>query len=227
MVRRHVIVVLVLAVVLAGCGATDGDAGTTPTETTDENGAGPGADTDAPDDPGSGAGVWEPYEFSEGEFYEYEVHEAGERLGTFSWEVLSASGGTVTVRSAGEIEGESFETTASGTPETVYTGLLGSPAGGYVILGLYAPFVGAFRGESLAVGEGWSYSDGANSVSYRVERTDRIAGRDVFVTVIREDGDPLWETWIDAELAFAAKTVVYDEGEVETEVALTEYRPPN
>lgn len=242
MARTYVVVLTLLLVTLAGCtGSGPGDTGGTPTPKPDSGdgsadpatGGPDGADGDSSDgaDGGTGddtatAGVWDPYDFRQGEFYAYEVYEGGARVGSFTWEVpeVADDGQSVTVRVTGEFGGEGFETTVSGSPETAYQSLLGNPSGSYIFLALYSPFVGAFQGETLAVGQGWSYAQGGETMSYRIERTDRIADRDAFVTVVRENGVPQYETWVDTELAFAAKTVIYDGGEVDVEVRLVEYR---
>ena len=237
MARGFYAILAVLMLVLAGCGgAGPTDDGATPTTTSSGSGgtgsgsgsgggsSGTGGDGGGSDGSGTADAVWDPYDFREGEFYEYEIREGGEFLGTFTWEVLSVAEDSVTVAVTGDVDGQSFEVQTTGPPETAYNSLLTNPAGSYVFIALYGPYVGAFRGETLAVGQGWSYSSGTDSLSYRIERTDSIAGRDVFVTVVRENDVPQYETWIDAELAFAARTVIYDEGEVDVEVRLTEYR---
>ncbi|MFC7131707.1 MULTISPECIES: hypothetical protein [Salinibaculum] len=249
MARGFYAILAVLIVVLAGCsGAGPTDDGATPTATSSGSGgtggtgsggggsggtggSGTGGGSGGTGDDGAGSGgsgtadaVWDPYDFREGEFYAYEIREGGEFLGTFTWEVLSVAEDSVTVAVTGDVDGQRFEVQTTGAPETAYNSLLTNPAGSYVFIALYGPYVGAFRGETLAIGQGWSYSSGSDSLSYRIERTDSIAGRDVFVTVVRENDVPQYETWIDADLAFAAKTVIYDEGEVDVEVRLTEYR---
>lgn len=227
MAPRSIAVLLCVLLVLAGCvGGNGGDTNSTTTTAAPGGNGGTGGGNGG-DGGGSGdLGEWDPYEFQAGEFYRFELFEAGSRVGEVSWEVLSrsADGQSVTVEVSGTVDGESFSTTTTGTPETLYTSLLMNPAGSMVFVALYSPFVGAFQGETLAVGEGWSFSDGGTTVSYRIERTDSIAGRDVFVAVVRENGTPLWETWVDPELAFAAKTIIYDEGTVDLEVRLVEYR---
>lgn len=236
MARGFYTILAVLMLVLAGCGgAGPTDDGATPTTTSSGSGGGGGTGGGGSGSSGGSGGgssggsgsadaIWDPYDFREGEFYAYEIQEDGEFLGTFTWEVLSVDEDSVTVAVTGDVDGQSFEVTTTGAPETAYNSLLTNPAGSYVFVALYGPYVGAFRGETLAVGQGWSYSSGSDSLSYRIERTDSIAGRDVFVTVVRENDVPQYETWIDAELAFAAKTVIYDQGEVDLEVRLTEYR---
>jgi hypothetical protein len=174
----------------------------------------------------SGPNVWEPYQFTAGESFTYEVTERDRLVGTFSWEVLdSHANGTVTIRTSGTIEGESFESTATGPREDVYAQMLRNPAGSYATTVLLSPIVSSFSGESLAVGQGWEYTNGPDSVSYDVERTDTIAGREVFVTVSRENGVPVYEAWIDPEMSLAAKTVTYEQGQVDVELALTDYSP--
>ena len=233
MVSRPITAALILLVVLAGCAGngTDGGATTTATEetTTAETTATTTTSEDGDAGDGSGDGTateWEPYDFREGEYYEFEFHEQGSQVGTLAWEVVSVSddGETVTVHTTGTFEGQSFETTVTGSPETVYTNMLGTPAAPYLMVALYSPFVTPFYGEQLAIGQGWSYTDSEGTKSYRVERTDRIADRDVFVIVLRENDVPVWEAWVDPELGFAAKSVIYDEGEVDVEVRLVEYR---
>lgn len=233
MVSRYITVLAVLLVVFAGCAGETTDTGV-PTTTVAAGDA--TMDTPAPGDSGdSETGVdsgdtvateWMPYDFRAGEFYEYEFVEAGQQVGTLTWEVLSrsADGESVSVRTAGTFEGQTFETTLTGAPDMVHMNMLGTPAGAYMLVTLYSPFVGAFDGETLSVGQGWSYTDTEGTVSYAVERTDRIAGRDVFVTVLRENGVPVWEVWVDPELSLAAKSVMYDEGQVEFEVSLVDYR---
>lgn len=238
--RRYHAVFAALLIVLAGCSGGAGPAsdGATPTATASggtTGGSGTGGSTGGSGTSGSGTSgggggsasvEWTPYEFRAGEYYEYEVHEAGESLGTFSWEVLAVEndGETVTVRVAGDVEGQQFETTTTGDPETIYSNFLTNPAGAYVFLSLYSPFVGAYRGETLAVGQGWTYTGPEGTVAYGIERTDSLLDREVFVSVIRENDVPQYEVWIDAELAFAAKTVIYDEGAEDVRVELIEYR---
>jgi hypothetical protein len=232
---RFAPVLVGLLVILAGCtGGGGGDGAGEPTITptpTPGGGSGSGGSGSGGGSGGDGGtnGLWGVYEFRQGERYEFEFEEFAEPVGTLSWEVLSVSGSatdpSVTVRASGEFGGEAFEQTVTGSPETVYFDLLGSSSGTYILLALYSPFVGSFRGEELAVGEGWSYDDGIDTYSYRVERTDSVAGRDVFVTVVRVNDEPVWETWIDPDLALAAKTVVYDEdGAVQFQAALVDYR---
>jgi hypothetical protein len=220
MQTRLAAVLVMLLVSVAGCtGGGGGDGATEPTATPTPGGGGNGG-TD---------GLWGVYDFREGERYEYEFEEFGDPVGSIAWEVLSASGSgddrTVTIRTSGEVDGEAFDQTVSGDPDSVYTGLLGTGTGTYILLALYSPFVGSFQGEALEVGGGWSYSDGIDSYSYRIDRTDSIAGRDVFVSTVRINDEPVWETWIDPDLALAAKTVIYGEtGEVEFQSTLVDYR---
>lgn len=207
MSHRYYAVFLVLLVALAGCSGGGGPAtdGVTPRANGGNSGSGNGSGGGG----GSAADVRGPYEVRQGEYYEYELIEAGESQGTFYWDVLSVDDESVTVRFGGDMDGEQFVTT---------------PAGSAIFIAFYGPFVGPFAGEALTVGQSWSYTSANETLEYTIERTDSIAGRDVMVSVVRFNGVVEYETWIDTELAFAAKTVIYTDGEQDRGVELVEYR---
>jgi hypothetical protein len=227
MARSYYVVLLVLFVALAGCAGGGGPAadGATPTAS---GGSGDGSGNSGG---GSGSGssgdttaVWAPYEFRQGEYYEYELTESGQSQGTFYWEVLSVDDESVTVRFSGDMDGEQFETTATGAPESIYSNFVTTPGGSAIFVAFYGPFVGPFAGEALTVGQSWSYTSANETLEYSIERSDSVAGRDVVVSVVRFNGVVEYETWIDTELALAAKTVIYTDGEEDMLVELVDYR---
>jgi hypothetical protein len=214
MAPRLATFVVCVALVIAGC------AGGATTEAPPQSGGGDGGGSD-----GGGDGpVWSAYEFRTGEYFEYEVVESGERRGTFFWEVESASADSVTIRAGGDLDGEQFEQTVTGPPDTVYSDLVTTPAGSVVFVAFYGPFVGPFRGEALSVGQSWSYTSGNETLAYAIERTETVAGREAFVSTVRFNGQLEYESWVDPSLAFAVKTVIYTDGEPDLTVTLVEYR---
>ncbi len=175
--------------------------------------------------------TWEPYKFRGTEHFKYEMNmtEDGDtQTGWYTLDLEPRGGDQVWMKvkaAMGEATSE-FSTTAA--PDAVHSQLLPqlmmSPAGAPMIATLFAPWWGMyFAGRDWAVGAGWSFSDGAKQVSFKVEDTCSYAGVEGKNVVWREDDEVRGESCIAIGVALPLAVSFRDDSGRHYKVTLTEY----
>lgn len=227
---RWTALLVVLTVLLAGCvGGVNVDADSTPTANPTTSGGSGGSGGGGSGSGGGGSsgdlepGSWELLEFEEPATYTYDVFVEGDGEGQLIWDVQSVDGDTITVRTVYELGGERFESTVTGTRETVQSQLYTNPAGILLLTTMFTPSAW-YAGQELAVGSGWSYQTGEGSASFEVTGVDTRAGVDCFASEMRVDGTVLYEGCFSPDLGLAPYTAYYNEdGSISMEMVLVSY----
>jgi hypothetical protein len=149
----------------------------------------------------------------------------GDSEGTVVLDVRDVSGADVTVEMRYDVGDTEFQSTVTGSPETVQSQLYGNPAGALLVATMVTP--GAwFAGRELSVGTQWSVSTSEGSSSFEVTGTDRIGGMDCFTTEMTIDGRTAYESCVSPDAGLAPYTATYDEdGSVAMSMTLREYAP--
>lgn len=240
MKARFVLVVVVL-VLTAGCltggsggvpesdgssgdGAGDGGAG----DGAGDGGAGDGGDSndgDAPDssDGGEMAGEWEPFAFDSPARYEYDVFMEGDGEGTIVWDVQSIDDGEYTVTLIYEMGDERYETTATGTKDTVVQQFFTNPGGIIIVTTMSQPAIW-YEGRDLSTGTKWSYSTPQGSASFAVTGTDTYAGVDCWTSEMKINDSVFHEACFSPDLGLAPFAAYYGEdGTLEMSLTLVSY----
>lgn len=167
--------------------------------------------------------TWNEFEFRESARYEYEFFVRDEAEGTLLWDVQEVDGDTVTVHVEYDDGETEYESTVTGDRETVQSDLLMTPAGGIVLVTVFSPMYGGFRGERLETGNEWSHSSPEGSARYTVTGSDEIAGVPCYETVIEIDGETVHEGCINPDLGLSLYSAFYDEGGLEFEIELVSF----
>lgn len=252
MQTRLVLVVAVL-VLTAGCLTGGGGAPTTSSDGGAEgggDGAGSGSDgssgsdgADGGADAGGGEGAadgddasgddettgsaradeWEPFAFDQPARYEYEVFMEGDGTGSIVWDVQSVSDGEYTVQLIYEMDGERFETTATGTKDTVVQQFYANPGGILLVTTMSQP-AAWYEGRELSTGTKWSYTTPQGSASFAVTGTDTVAGVDCWTSEMRINGSVYHEACFSPDLGLAPYAAYYGEdGTLEMSLTLVAY----
>ncbi|MCJ7478845.1 MAG: hypothetical protein MUP63_01580 [Candidatus Nanohaloarchaeota archaeon QJJ-7] len=216
-------VILSLTVILSGC---IGGQAQIPTDTIDGDQVPTDGSADAAGDTGTSEGeYWSPYQFEEGENYQYSFT-AQDRSGTFYWDVQSVSGDQVTVESGMEMDdGRTFSTTMTGDESNVYRNAMTSPLGPLLASTFYGPWITPLTKGDLNVGNSWSYTLSEGTYTFEVVRTENYAGHESYVQEGRKDETLFYEAAVAPELAFPTHVAAYDHetGEKEMEFTLQDY----
>jgi hypothetical protein len=224
---RWTLVLVVLTVLLAGCvgGVNVDDDSTTVATTSSSGGSGSGGG-------GSGGGssngdlepgTWSVLDFDQPATYTYDIFVEGDGEGSLVWDVQSVDGDTITVRTVYELGGERFESTITGTRETVQSQLYTNPAGVLLLTTMLTPSAW-YADRELEVGSGWSYQTPEGSSSFEVTGVDTHAGVDCFASEMRVDGTVLYEGCFSPDLGLAPYTAYYNEdGSLSMEMVLVSY----
>ncbi|MCT9097214.1 hypothetical protein [Haloarchaeobius sp. HME9146] len=220
--------------VTAGClsGGTGGDADPTDTQSPGDagDGAGGSGDGDAGDgDTGSGdssslqPGEWTVFDFDEPATYTYDVYMEGEGEGELIWDVQSVDGDTVTVRMVYDVAGERFDSTITGTKETVQSQLYTNPAGILLVTTMFTPATW-YAGQDLSEGTKWSYTTQDGSASFAVTGTNTYANVECYTSEMTVDQQVLHEGCFAPQLGLAPYTAYYNEdGSLSMEMKLVSY----
>ncbi|WP_435347487.1 hypothetical protein [Haloarchaeobius sp. HRN-SO-5] len=221
MTRRTVLTAMVVVcVLLAGCVSGGGDVPTTSTAGSDGNGGDGSGDSSTLD-----GGSWALLEFDRPATYTYDVYVEGEGSGTLVWDVQEVDGDTVTVRTVYEMGDERYESTVTGTKETVEGQLYSTPAGILVVTTMFTPSTW-YAGQDLRVGTQWSYQTAEGSASFEVTGVESYGDVDCYRSEMRVDGSVLYEGCFAPDLGLAAYTAYYDEdGSLSMEMELVSYEP--
>lgn len=225
---RYVLVVAVV-VMMAGC-VTGGSGGDGPLG---EGGEGTDAGSDAAggdggeDAAGGGgdvvAGEWEPFSFETPARYEYDVYIEGEGEGSLVWDVQSVSDGEYTVQLLYEMDGERFETTATGTKETVMGQLYSNPGAVVLMTTMYQP-ASWYQGRELSAGTQWSYSTPQGSASFAITGQDSIGDVDCWTSEMQINSTVVHDGCFSPALGLAPQAAWYGEdGDLEMSVTLASY----
>lgn len=167
------------------------------------------------------------FEFDSPGRYVFDVEMAGEGSGQVTWDIQSIDGDQLTVTvdyAVGETE---YSSTVSGTKETIQGQLMMSPAGPFMMLGIFSPMFGYYEGQQLSVGKQWSFNSGRGSMSFEITGTDSYAGVDCYASELRINESVMHEACFAPNLGLAAYTAFYDEetGSVDMRMELVEYSP--
>lgn len=238
MQARFVLVVAVL-VLTAGCLTGGGAAPESPDASAGGDGAsgdGAGGDSgsgDGASDGGSGddapdstdsAGEWEPFAFDQPARYEYEVFMEGDGTGTIVWDVQSVTDGEYTVTLVYEMGDERYESTATGTKDTVVQQFFTNPGGIVLVTTMSQPAVW-YEGRELSTGTKWSYSTPQGSASFAITGTDTIAGVDCWRSEMKINDSVFHEACFSPDLGLAPYAAYYGEdGTLEMSLTLVDYR---
>lgn len=228
-----VVLLLCVTVVLAGCGGTSTSAGDTTASPVDTPTPGSSGGAQSSGDGGSSAGdadstpgdlAWHEFQFDHPVKYSYDTYMKGDGEGTLTWEVTEVDGDEVTVAVDYQTSETSYQSTVSGSKDTVRGQLMMSPAGAFMIVAIFSPTLGYYEGQPLEVGTGWSYTTDEGSASFKITGTDSYGGVDCYVSEMTVDGTLLHKGCFSPDLALAASSVYYDDtGEMTAKLELTSY----
>jgi hypothetical protein len=176
---------------------------------------------------------WEPYKFIGTEHFRYEmsVTENGDtQTGWYTLDLEPAGGDQLLIKleaSMGESR-SAFSTTAPA--DAVYMQLMTqmamSPAGAPMMATLLAPWWGMyFAGRDWTLGAGWSFNDGTNEMSFKVEALCEHAGVEGKSVVWREGGEVRAESCIAPQVALPLFVSFRDDRGSLYQARLEEYRP--
>jgi hypothetical protein len=177
-----------------------------------------------------GTFAWAPYQFRGTERFRYDVRQTEDgdtQSGFYQLDLEPAGQGRVRMKVTGRLGDESYSSTVTTGvgPEGIQMGM-----GQFVTLGpigitLFNPLAWMmFSGRELAVGDGWSYSGGGESVAIQVERECSQAGQRGLLTVLRTNGEIQQESCVARDVALPLRTLMREDGWV-VELKLVEYRP--
>lgn len=172
---------------------------------------------------------WEPYQFEEGEHYEYSGIQDSESA-TLSWDVISVSVDQITVDVSWTLNGENDSLTVTGNKDTVYQQVTSkSPRiGPFMSMTLYGGWIQSLFGVAgLSVGGSWSVTLPDGTYTVEITGTETYAGRGSYVGEARLNDNLVYKAAIAKELGFPTYVAVYntDSGEKTLEATLQEYSP--
>lgn len=228
--NRKMLLTLVIAisVALAGCGSGDSPSAD---NANDGNNGGDNPGGDNPDG-GSGnggtgdGGMVDFFQFDQPARYVYDVNFDGD-TGQVVWDVKSVEGNKITVYVSYDVGGDTYESTITGTKENIQGQLLYTPAGTFMMLGMFSPMFGYYDGKELYVGKTWSYTapDGSGSMSFEVTGTKTYAGVECYDSQLKINQSVIQEACFSPDLGLAAYTAWYDEdtGDTSMRMELVEY----
>ncbi|MFD1645620.1 hypothetical protein [Haloarchaeobius litoreus] len=225
---RLPVALVVLTVLLAGCvgGGVGVDSTETGTPTSSGGGSGGGNGGGGGGGGGSGdlePGSWNVLEFDQPATYTYDIYVEEEGSGTLVWDVQEVDGDTITIRTVYELGEERYESTVTGTKETVQSQLYANPAGILLLTTMFTPSAW-YGGQELEVGSGWSYQTQEGSASFEVTGVQTYAGVDCFYSEMIVDGTTLHEGCFSPDLGLAPYTAYYNEdGSLSMSMELVSY----
>ena len=174
--------------------------------------------------------AWAPYQFRGTEHFRYDVRqtEDGEtETGFYQLDLEPAGAGQVRMQVSGQLGEDSYSSTV-----TTGTGTQGMMMGypqfmtmGPVGILLFNPMSWmAIQGRQLTLGDGWSSSQGGESMEIRVESQCQSAGQSGMLLVFRENGQVRTQSCLAPDVALPIVTSMHDDDMV-IELTLVEYRP--
>jgi len=232
MYRRTVLLVLVAtAVVLAGCTGGGSSPGTTtaapttngqPTTTTGGGSGNGGTDSGS----GGGGAEFAFWNFTRPGTYTYDIYEESQGKGTLVWDVQKVDGDQVTVHVKYDLGDTSYESTVSGDEQTVQGQLMMTPAGGFLLATMFSPSMAYYQDHKLAVGNSWSFSSDAGSLSFAVTGKDTYGGIECYASEMRVNGTVVNEGCFSPDHGLAPYVAYYDDqGDPQFTLTLKSYQP--
>jgi hypothetical protein len=198
----------------------DGDGDGASDEGTAEPTPEPGDDEPA-DDPGQFR--WNALEFDRPATYTYEVFLEDEGEGTLVWDVRDVSGDRVTVHLDYDVGETQYQSTVTGTKESVRQQTMMTPAGALLMLTVYTPMAW-YQGQDLTVGNEWTYAGQEGTMRFAVTGQDTYAGVQCFATEVTIDGETRHEACVSPDLGLTPYSAWYDEdGDLVMELRLVKY----
>ncbi|SER58249.1 hypothetical protein [Natrinema salaciae] len=200
---------LLCAIGLASIGSLSGCVGDT---TTGEPAAdrGDGA-RDGDGNTDTADAIWNPFEFDRPVTYTYEIYSTDDGSGTLVWDVTDVTDDGATVALQYDTAETQFETTVTGSKDDLQGQLLMTPAGPFIVATIFSPTMARYEGQTLTVGNEWSYSSPDGSMRFAITERDTIAGVDCYASVTEVDGSTVHEGCFSPELELAPYTVYYDD----------------
>lgn len=228
-------------IAIAGCSSNsddgDGDGGGGGDDGGGDDGGGSGGDDSGGDGSDGTSGdvdiaasneQFNHFEFEEGERYEYEVFMEDEGEGTFVWEVNDISGNQMTIHSVYDVGDTYHETTVTGDEGTIQGQIMVSPAAAFMSVALFSPTWSQYQQGNLEVGNRWEASSPEGSVVMEVVDKDVYAGVECFASELHNDDVLVHESCVNPQLGIGAYSAFYDnDGSLNLEMELVDYRPPN
>jgi hypothetical protein len=166
---------------------------------------------------------WNALEFESPATYTYDVFLEDEGSGTLVWDVQQVSGDRVTVRIDYQVGDVSYQSTVTGTPETVRQQTMMTPAGVLLMLTMYTPMTW-YADQDLTVGNEWSIATDDGTMRFEVTGTDTYAGVQCYATEVTIDGTTQHESCISPDLGLAPYSAWYDEnGALQVKIELVNF----
>ncbi len=175
---------------------------------------------------------WALYDFTRTSYIEFDVTATADgekQTGTTILEFVPKGAGQMTLNFKATLGESSAQFSTTAADDEVYgqamIQMMMTPTAMPMMATMFAPFWGAvFVGRDMSVGAGWSFSDGTNDMSFKVESTCSQAGLQGKNVVWRQSGEVRAEACVNVEvplpLAVSMKT---DDGQ-QFEVTMKEYR---
>ena len=174
--------------------------------------------------------AWAPYQFKGTEHIRYDVRQTEDgqtETGFYQLDLEPAGPGQVRMQVSGQLGDDSYSstvTTGTGTQGM----MMGYPqfmAMGPVGLMLFNPMSWmTIQGRQLTLGDGWSSSQGGESLEVRVESQCQAAGQGGMLLVFRENGAVRTQSCLAPDVALPITTSMHDDN-MEIVMTLVEYRP--
>lgn len=167
------------------------------------------------------------FEFEAGERYEYDVFMEEDGEGSFVWDVQDVSENQMTINTVYDVGETYYESTITGDKDTIQGQVMMSPAGGFMAAVLFAPTWSYYQQGNLEVGNRWEVSGPEGSIVLETVGQEAYAGVECLSTELRRDGEVTSESCVNAQLGLAPYLAFYnDSGDLEVEMELTSYSPP-
>lgn len=176
---------------------------------------------------------WQPFSFQGTEHFKFEaeVTQGGETdTGWYTMDFAPQGEDRVKLTFRGSLGESSGEFSTTAPRDEVYAQVIMqsmmTPVGAPLMVTLFAPFWGMyFVGQDWEVGSGWSFDQGGESMSFKVESTCSHAGVSGKKVVWREGGEVRSECCISQDVALPLAVLFRDDDGEVFRLTLTEYSP--
>ena len=174
--------------------------------------------------------AWAPFQFRGTEHFRYDVRQTEDgdtETGFYQIDLEPAGAGQVRMQVSGQLGEDSYSSTV-----TTGTGTQGMMMGypqfmtmGPVGIMLFNPMSWmAIQGRQLTMGDGWTSSQGGETMEFKVESQCRAAGQNGMLLVFRENGQVRTQSCLSPDIALPIVTSMHDD-DMGLELTLVEYRP--
>lgn len=194
----------------------------------------PSAAAAAPASPAAAGGLtgaWIPYQFRGTEHFRYDirtVEDGAEQRGFYQLDLEPAGERRVRIAVQGRLGEDAYSstiTTGVGT-EGMQVGMGQLMALGPIGITLLNPAMWLMvAGRELAIGDGWTYASGGESVSVQVERACEHAGKGGSLVVFRENQEVRSEACLAPGVPLPLRMLFREDDQSVVEMTLTSYRP--